>query len=117
MYCLTDSTLGVLYATTQRPSGFDTLLQAVNAVLNSIDRDAHVLWRLQYERCAIVSPVSSLTNSIIFPEPPIDLVFDDGILDSVKVAWKKILGLENGEGEFLKFPPREGEEAVEDEVG
>lgn len=39
-----------------------------------------------------------------------DLVFDDGILDSVRWAWQRIMGEEADSDQFLVFPEREGQE-------
>lgn len=47
---------------------------------------------------------------MLFPVASVDPVFDDSILDGVKETWKRILGNEVEESEFLKF-----EERTEDE--
>ena len=39
-----------------------------------------------------------------------DLVFDDGILDSVRWAWQRIMGEEADSDQFLVFLEREGQE-------
>ena len=44
------------------------------------------------------------------PSPSTDLVFDDGVLDSVRWAWQKIIGEEVDSDEFLVFLEREGQE-------
>jgi Rab proteins geranylgeranyltransferase component A len=43
---------------------------------------------------------------MIFPPPSVDLAFDDSILDSVKEMWKRIMGDEVDEEDFLKFDQR-----------
>lgn len=47
---------------------------------------------------------------MLFPIASVDPVFDDSILAGVKEIWKRILGNEVEESEFLKF-----EERTEDE--
>ena len=43
-----------------------------------------------------------------------DLVFDDGVLDSVRWAWQKIMREETDSEQFLEFLEREGLEEDDD---
>lgn len=81
-----------------------------------------VLWSLQYQqRGASASSLGlsnadiaaaaagALPNILSLPEPSISLVFDDGILKTVKEAWRKIIGLnvEEEDEKFMIFEDRE----------
>lgn len=84
---------------------------------------ARILWNLRYEQH---SPHSRgqprLENQKIYkqerflklPSPSMDLVFDDGVLDSVRWAWQKIMGEEADSDQFLVFLEREGQEEDDD---
>jgi Rab proteins geranylgeranyltransferase component A len=84
---------------------------------------ARVLWNLQYEQHSPHSrgqpqpqnqKIYKQERILKLPSPSMDLVFDDGILDSVKWAWQKIMGEEADSEQFLVFPEREGLEDDED---
>ncbi|KAL9090997.1 MAG: hypothetical protein Q9159_001623 [Coniocarpon cinnabarinum] len=105
----------ILYAMTKEREGFSRLEKAVNSLIASIDPGVNVLWQLRYHHHALRAR-SKIGKVIVFDEPPSDLVFDDTVLDSVKSAWKAVLNLEDGEGEFMRFTPREGEEIAEDDT-
>lgn len=48
-------------------------------------------------------------NTATFPLPPVDLAFNDSVLDPVQEAWKMVLGGSNEEdAEYMKFEDREG---------
>lgn len=52
---------------------------------------------------------------LCFPDTPLDLCFDDSILDNVNKAWKKITG--DSPDEFMQFGDRNvaAEEDVDDD--
>jgi hypothetical protein len=52
-----------------------------------------------------------------FPHKSLDLAFDDALVDSVKGIWKKIMGSNADDVEFLRFEEREniGDDGVDDE--
>ncbi|KAM0089591.1 Rab proteins geranylgeranyltransferase component A [Aspergillus fumigatus] len=51
---------------------------------------------------------SSLSANILsFPPPSLDLAFDDGVIDTVKEAWKIIMG-DQASDDFMNFEDREG---------
>lgn len=85
--------------------------QAIQALLSSVEATPSptILWSLQYEqRSSVDSGTSSAgTNDHVlnFPPAPLDLAFDDSVLDRVKDVWQKIMG--DDAGEFLVFEDRE----------
>jgi hypothetical protein len=44
---------------------------------------------------------------ISFPPKSLDLAFDDALVDSVKAVWRKIMGAEADDADFLRFEERE----------
>ena len=76
--------------------------------------DVEVIWTLQYQQDAKDPPSLSdgggNSHVLCFPSTPLDLAFDDTILDNVKEAWLKVTG-DDADG-FMKFEDRE---AVVDE--
>jgi Rab proteins geranylgeranyltransferase component A len=47
------------------------------------------------------------SHVLTFRSPSLDLVFDDEVFDSVKEAWRLIMGSEANNNEFMVFPDRE----------
>ncbi|KAL1840843.1 hypothetical protein VTJ49DRAFT_7686 [Mycothermus thermophilus] len=105
----------VLYlTTTATPDAQELLIRALDAFLNaastSAGKEARALTKLEYEQGA------GGTNSVLteegpvltFPAPFPSLAFNDSVLDLVRVAWKKILGDEAVDEEYLVFADREG---------
>jgi hypothetical protein len=119
--------IGVLYASVSLPveQGKPLLSSAVEELLRITGEASHarVLWNLQYEQH---SPHSrkhpQLQNQksykrervLKLPSPSMDLVFDDGVLDSVRWAWQKIMGEEAESDHFLVFLEREDMEEDDD---
>jgi hypothetical protein len=120
---LTDSCLiGVIYASTlSRLGGNDDedikgLDAAVARLLDAStlpDSKPEVLWSLRYRsggRSIDSGPgqiLSTMAGKVmIFPPPSTDPAFDDSILDNVKEIWKRVVGDEVEEGDFLKFEER-----------
>jgi hypothetical protein len=50
-------------------------------------------------------PPCGSDNTLCFPPLPMDLAFDDAVLDNVKSVWEKVTGQDGGE--FLVFQDRE----------
>lgn len=78
---------------------------------------AEILWSLKYRskgRSIDSGPGPVLSHmsdkAMIFPPPSIDPVFDDSILENVKKVWKRIMGDEVDDSEFLKFDERGAED-------
>lgn len=97
------------------------LEKAVKALLASQGSDIHVLWSLKYQQQSdfpTLAPEAEGESEMdphimCFPDPPLDLAFDDIILDHVKDAWQRIVGNAVNQDEFLKFEDRE---AVDEDV-
>lgn len=106
--------LGVLYAFTASSAGFGHLDAAVGNLLRSSGDQVEpkVLWRLRFQQTLPLSPFESdkeqQQNAIELRPLPTDVAFSESVLEDVKRAWGKIKG--DTEDEFMKFPPREGEE-------
>ena len=54
-----------------------------------------------------IRPSSLPDNVICFPPSNLDLAFDDATLDMVKAAWKRTMGDDVSDDEFMKFEDRE----------
>jgi len=64
---------------------------------------------MHYEQvCSVKPEVQIQDRTISFPLPSADLVFDDEVIEQVRLAWAKIVDGEEGEG-FMRFAAR-GEE-------
>ncbi|KAJ4335820.1 Rab proteins geranylgeranyltransferase component A [Ascochyta clinopodiicola] len=102
----------ILYATTSLSSGkgFDLLKNATDALLASVEVSPKptILLSVQYRQRASAGNESHLPDDehiVRFPSPPLDLAFDDVVLDNVKEVWRRIAGDDGGE--FLVFQDRE----------
>lgn len=80
---------------------------------------ARILWNLHYEQHhphrrgqpqLLDQKAYKQERFLKLPSPSMDLVFDDGILDSVRWAWQRIMGEEADSEQFLVFLGREGQE-------
>lgn len=96
----------------------DLLGLAVKSLLYLVDSDeseTKVLWNMYYEQRV---PASEAPQEGVFSFPPstLDLAFDDGVVETVRDAWRFVLGDEAKDEDFLCFPDREGEESEEDMV-
>jgi len=118
---------GVVYASTALPTdrGQPLLSSAIEELLKMTGEasQARVLWTLQYEQHSPPNEgqpqlqhqkIYEQERLLKLPPPSMDLVFDDGVLDSVRWAWQKIMGEEANPDEFLVFPEREGLEEDDD---
>lgn len=112
--------LGVLYSSISLsgPEGKSALESAVSKLLQSANAsEAKALWSLHYTQLgrstgdATETQPSKVTvhpnNVLIFPPPSLDLAFDDTVLETVKEAWKIVLGDEAVDDEFMVFEDRE----------
>ncbi|MCJ1355834.1 MAG: Rab proteins geranylgeranyltransferase component A [Icmadophila ericetorum] len=122
----------IIYSSISLPAspGYSVLTSAMDHFLESLALDSEefkpqILWSLGYSRKAYPSappPLStSISNStspddsglIVLPHSsPLDIAWDDSILEAVRQAWVKITGLEEG---FMTFEERAGEGDEEDE--
>jgi hypothetical protein len=91
---------------------------AVEALLYQVDSDeseTRVLWNMFYEQSEPAdAPSEKNKGRFSFPASSVDLAFDDGILETVRSAWRFVLGDEAKDEDFLCFPDREGEEPEEE---
>lgn len=105
---------GVLYAFTASSAGFRHLDAAVGNLLRSSGDQVEpkVLWSLRFQQTLPLSPSEpdneQQQNAIELRPLPTDVALSESVLEDVKRAWSKIKG--DTEDEFMKFPPREGEE-------
>lgn len=111
--------IGIIYASTIRDpaNAQDSLKHATELALGVGSSDterAKVLWSMAYtvdEPLATTPDSNELscdtTGQILqLPDRRHDVAFDDSILDSIKVAWEKILGERSAEYDFLRFEER-----------
>ncbi|KAF1962724.1 rab geranylgeranyl transferase escort protein-like protein [Byssothecium circinans] len=103
----------VIYGSTCLPgeTGFQLLELATKSLLLSVDDTPSptVLCSIRYEQRAVATTVTPAEGSnhhvINFSPTPLDLAFDDSVLDRVQDAWQRIMGDEADE--FLVFEDRE----------
>jgi hypothetical protein len=112
----------VIYASTlcAGPSDRELLDLAVKSLLYQVDSDESetvVLWNMYYEQRGVPER-SEASKDGLFSIPPssLDLAFDDGVMETVRDAWRFVLGDEAKDEDFLCFPDREGEESEEETV-
>ncbi|KAH9888599.1 GDP dissociation inhibitor-domain-containing protein [Xylariomycetidae sp. FL2044] len=114
----------VIYLTIQAtPQSSQRLENALDALLAVVSADGEhrpvCLYKLQYEQVCNGSGLSTVLRGscpiVTFPSPSLGLSFEDGYLDTVKEAWKVVVGAAGegeGEGEvlgsFMVFDDREG---------
>lgn len=113
----TNTATAVLYASIALTGeqAFVLLEQAVKKLIATQEIDAEVLWTLRYEQNSKAATPAAADDSIDvlrFPNTPLDLSFDDTILDNVKEGWLKITG--SNADEFMKFEDRQ--EAADEDV-
>ena len=108
--------LGVVYASIwgSTDNAADLLNEALSKMLRSVHEDSlpAVLWSMRYTQEYPTEPNDSLAmaspqhgeNVISLPMLDLDLAFNDGILERVKVAWQRVTGETDG---FMQFDDRE----------
>jgi len=100
----------ILYASVASTGdeAFATLDQAVKALLSTQGSSIEVVWKMQYQQdCdSLATPQNTDYLDVLrFPDTPLDLAFDDSILDNVKEAWTRITG--DDDTGFMRFEDRE----------
>jgi Rab proteins geranylgeranyltransferase component A len=115
----------VIYASTlcDGPHDRQFLDLAVESLLFLVDSDeseTKVLWNMYYEQLGTPGPSEAskdkLDRLFSFPPSSLDLAFDDGVMETVRDAWRFVLGEEAKDEDFLSFLDRDGEESEEDTV-
>ena len=110
--------LGVVYACTKATaeSCSDRLANAVERLLTTADEALlpSLLWSMSYVqkgRASSATKASSFTQDVsghvmnFFPAS-LDLAYDDALLDSVRAVWRKIMGVEADDADFMQFQER-----------
>jgi Rab proteins geranylgeranyltransferase component A len=120
---------GVVYASTRETSEGSrlNLTDAVERLLSTANEDPapRILWSMSYNekgRAPSTTVPAAFAHDesgqiMTFPHKSLDLAFDDALVDSVKGIWKKIMGSNADDVEFLRFEEREniGDDGVDDE--
>ncbi|GAB7352575.1 hypothetical protein MBLNU459_g2959t1 [Dothideomycetes sp. NU459] len=106
----------IIYASTTATGHRGTTLldQAIKSLLSTQATGAEVIWALHYEQHLNIAEASHAAEQgnqikdrvLCFPDPSLDIVFDDAVLDNVKDAWTRIMG-DDADG-FMMFQEREG---------
>ena len=103
--------------TMSQPDAKSVLEFALQSFLAAVgaDQTPDVLYQLYYEQLTSSNDTKQDGSLIDLPVTPPSLIFDDSILDSVKQAWKVVVGdAAAAEEEFMTFPNREGAEEEDD---
>lgn len=129
----TDLEPGVLYASTLFASESKALLQtavktflaaatatataAATAISDPVSAsyapvEPALLYSLYYAQSQDLTAARTSEGEYLFPDPSIDLAFDDGILERVEEAWRSVLGAEAADAvddtaAFMVFEDRE----------
>ena len=112
--------IGVIYGSTIAIGENSTarLADAVNklASLTSKDPRPSVIWSMSYVQSG--TPVfadnsrpfaqNESGHVMTFPPASLDLAFEDSLIDSVKAVWRRIMGSESEDINFMQFPDHEG---------
>lgn len=91
------------------------LESAVKKLIQAEGPGAIILWSLRYTHRGRLSTdekqwelVSNVPSYFRFPQSSLDLSFEDDTLDLVKKAWKKVMGDEVDDDDFMVFEDRDG---------
>ena len=111
--------LGVVYlSTVSGPISRELLEKALSLLLAAVagdSGDATYLYKLHYEQRGGLASVDVDGSVVSLPSLPLDLAFNDSVMDRVRAAWEVVTkGDESAEGtEYMVFDDREG--AVDDD--
>lgn len=83
------------------------------SLLAAISPDSQSIYKLSYDQNSGVPTSTSVDGNVInFPTVPLDLAFNDSVMEQVKTAWEAVVQKSEGErGEYMMFEDREGAEA------
>lgn len=86
-------------------------LASLLAAVAGAGDDQRSLYQLYYEQRDGPTALHVKDNVITFPSAPLDLVFNDQVLEPVQEAWKMVMGpaAEADGVEYMKFQDREGQ--------
>lgn len=105
----------IIYFSTMTGSNSKTLLgNALSSLLTvaSKSHPAMSLWQMYYEQACGTSTLNVENNIGIFDRFTPDLAFNDSILGPVQQAWRRVVGSDAEDTNYMKFDDREG---VDDE--
>lgn len=110
----------VLYLTTHQVAGSQALLQkSLGLFLEAVGDDSlpECLYQMCYDQRG-GEPVQSSPDDLVFnlQSPSPSLAFKDSTLDSVRDAWKVVMGDAAGDAEYMVFADREGAMDDDDEI-
>ncbi|KAH6887962.1 GDP dissociation inhibitor-domain-containing protein [Thelonectria olida] len=104
----------VLYLSTVHDASSKSVLEkSVSSLVSAVhgDEEASFIYQLYYTQCVGTSSALVVDgNTATFPLPPVDLAFNDSILDSVHEAWNLVTAGPEGDVEYMKFEDRERNE-------
>ena len=114
---LTDM-LGVLYLTTLATATSQALLQsALDSLLSALsngDEAPKCLYQLYYQQSRGSSATDTDGHVLELPAPSLSLTFDDSVLETVREAWKAVMGSEAEDQDYMVFSDREPADAYDD---
>ncbi|OQE41869.1 hypothetical protein PENCOP_c004G03832 [Penicillium coprophilum] len=98
------------------PEGQALLESSVDRLIRAEGLPATVLWSLRYTHSGRLSngeprrliPDDAVPDCYVFPPSSLDLAFEDDTLELVKEAWKKVVGDEVDDADFMMFDDRDG---------
>lgn len=118
---IADQYQGIIYATTRQSSGSRARLEAAISTFlqKAEDGEAKLLFSVYYEQQRITETSSTEASTYKFPDPSLDLAFDDSMLENVEQAWNMVIGGSEGDENlpaYMQFDDRPGMDA-DDEAG
>jgi hypothetical protein len=109
---------GVIYCSVALagPEGQALIESAIDRLIRAEGLPATVLWSLRYTHRGPLSNgapqrlivKNEISHCYTFPPSSLDLAFEDDTLDLVKEAWKKVVGDEIDDADFMVFDDRDG---------
>lgn len=82
---------------------------ALDAFILSVDGEAQILYKLCYEQSGgVIPPFRADDMNIFMPSLTPTLAFDDTILDSVRDTWRRVVGDEVVDTDYMTFLERNG---------
>jgi hypothetical protein len=118
---LTALLLGIIYASTKFTDSINdkaVLQHSVDLLFISLNETPGPtkLWNMYYWQASTSMTANNEQNTLSFADPPLDLIFDDSVLDRVRDIWKRVLGVDVLDAEFLVFEERQGEMDDEEDL-
>jgi len=88
----------------------DTALAAFLAVVSSEESPPKSLYQLYYQQARSSLDLAAEGDVLTFPPPPLDLAFNDSVLEPVQQVWEVLMGglTEGEDSEYMTFQDREG---------